>query len=55
MKKLINVTMQIEVEQFKQGLTTSIDTEFIEKLEVIDRSGQVNIIGTEVVDYEVQE
>ena len=55
MKQIFNVTLQIEVEQFKQGLTTSISADFIEKLEVIDRSGQVNILNTEVIDYEVQE
>ena len=55
MEKTINVSMQIKVQQFKQGLTTDIDTEFIEKLRVIDATGQVNIIEGEVVDYEVVE
>ena len=55
MEKTINVNMQIKVQQFKQGLTTDIDTEFVEKLEVTDKTGQVNILETEVLYYEVQE
>ena len=55
MEKTINITLQIKVQCFKQGLTQGIDTKFVEKLEVIDKTGQVNIVEQEVIDYEVQE